>query len=168
MKYYDALVKALGQVDETDWRDKLEALHDERGTWQKTADALGIHKRTLERWRKGYQPRRGGPRRYISPGSIVPTLREAWGKDRRAQVAAVDWKKQVIVGTIEIGGGEYIRHETMYVGRYFTADSVQGIVTAYVAADARLTQQAVDFAMSWDYIGDGATRLLDVDELRFS
>lgn len=167
MRFYDALRAEMERVDQSNWAEKLVALKEQNGTWTATARALGVHKRTLERARLGYRPRGGGPRRFADPRSLIDKVRKALAKDRRAQVAAVDWKRLKVNGTITLGGGEYEREENMHIGRYFTDGQIEGIADAYIAGDADRVQRAVDHAMSEDYIGDGATTLDDVTELNF-
>ena len=168
MRFPQALRAALLNVDERNYRAKLEALREEQGSWQKVADILGVPRSTLYDWRTGYS--RSGRARRIKPSrDSLRKIEGAVRKSRRAQLGGVDWKKLRITGTIEIGGGAYTRHEHMYVGKYFAdhEDAVRGLATAYLAGDDALLQAAMDFAMSWYYIGDGDTRLVDVDSLDF-
>lgn len=168
MRFYSALKAELERVDAGNWEEKLDALHGQHGTWDATAEALGVHRRTVERWRKGYQPRkrRDGtqpPRQRVDPDTFTGKIRDALGADRRAQVSAVDWSALIIVGTIVIEGYEdQERHEKMYVGRYLSAGSISGIGAAYVARSPVRVQRAIDHAMSADYIGQ-KTHLKDVD-----
>lgn len=168
MRFYPALKAELERVDAGNWESRLDALHGRHGTWQKTADVLGVDKRTVERWRKGYQPRRRRDgtvpaRQRIDPGSFTGKIRDAIVKDRHAQVAAVDWRKMTVLGTIVILGYENReRHEKMHVGRYMSAESIAGLAEAYIARDPGRVQRAIDHVLSTDYIGV-PTHLKDVD-----
>lgn len=169
MRFYSALKAELERVDTGNWESRLGALHARHGTWQKTADALGVDKRTVERWRKGYQPRprRDGtvpPRQRINPETFVGKIRATLAGDRHAQLGGVDWRRLVVTGTIIILGYEdEPRHEKMHIGRYMTPDAIEGLGAAYVAKDPGRVQRAIDHILSTDYIGV-PTRLVDVDD----
>lgn len=167
MKFYDALRAELESVSVADWQSKLDALHEQNGTWTATAAKLGVSRRSLERWRFGYAPRGGGPRRHVDPHTFVGRIRGTFGKDRRAQVRAVDWRKLHVTGTIMVGKKRYPRKEHMHLGMNFTPRSIAAIVEAYVAADPRACQRALDKAMQTDYIPDGATTFENADDLHF-
>jgi transposase-like protein len=166
----------LERVDDTNWEAKLNGLYAEQGTWQKVADQLGTDRRTIERWRKGYQPRTRAngvkpPRQRVNPAGFIPKIRAAFagrGKDRRAQVAAVDWRKLFIHGTIKWGPPDkpYERTERMSVGNYLSPRAIAGISAAYISRRQWDTQRAIDHAMSQDYLGFDA-KLIDVQELHF-
>ena len=168
MRFYEALKAELERVGTDNWEDKLGALKDRLGTWQATADELGVDKRTVERWRRGYQPRRRRdgtlpPRQKIDPKTFTGKIRDALGDDRHAQIAAVDWKRLRVVGVIVIEGYEdQERHETMHLGRYMTGDTIAGLGEAYVAREPYRVQRAVDHFISTEYIGVRA-RLKSVD-----
>lgn len=166
MKFPQALRQVLQQTDEKNYLQQLEGLREEKGSWDKTAEAIGVSRSTLYGWRTGYT-RAGRTRRTVPARSMLDRIQDAVRASPRAQLAAVDWKRLHIVGTITLGGGTYTRHENMWPGRYFSEDSVRGLGIAYAAEDDKLLQQAMDFAMSWDYIGDGKTTLDDVDTLDF-
>jgi len=166
----------LEHVDNGNWEARLNELYAEQGTWQKVADGLGTDRRTIERWRKGYQPRTKAngvkpPRQRVNPDAFVPKIRAAFagrGKDRRRQVAAVDWRKLFVHGTIKFGSPprEYTRTERMFLGSYLTPRSFAGISAAYISRKQFDVQRAIDHAMSVDYLGFDA-KLIDVQELHF-
>lgn len=170
MNIYDALGRALGQVDESDWRGALDALHEQRGSWKATAETLGVDKRTVERWRFGYVDKKTGQRRQIAEStvrrSVVPKVREAIRADRRAQVARVDWRKLQVTGRLQIGNYPP-RVESMNVGLYLSPEAIAGISAAYVSGDPDRTQRAFDDAMGGDYTGTGDASIGDVDGLDF-
>lgn len=159
-----------GRVDDGNWRGRLDELHAHHGTWQRVADDLGVDKRTLERWRKGYAPRGGGPRRQVSPAGIVPKVRDAIARtlpargDRRAQVARPDWRKLFIVGTIK--WENYERTQNMHLGKYLTPASFEAIADVYVKRGNSRMPAAIDHAISTDYLGF-PVHLADTQELRF-
>lgn len=164
--FYQALRAELERVNERTWRDQLDALHGQHGTWKATAGALGVNPRTLERWRNGYVSR--GRRVQVRPDSVIPRIRDAIRRDRKAQAGAVDWKQLRVRGTIELDHRrEYRRKENMHIGRYLSPAAVEGLVAAYVARSAARVQRSIDNALSEEYVGNGDTRLLDVDELDF-
>lgn len=164
--FYNALRAQLERVDAGSWRGQLDALKGQHGTWKATAEALDVTPRTVERWRNGYMDR--GTRKQVNPDSFMPKIRAAVKKDRRAQVGAVDWKKLRVKGTIELDHRkEYRRKENMHVGKELTPDAIAGLAAAYVAKSAVRVQNAIDDAMSNDYVGNGDTRILDVEELDF-
>lgn len=171
--FYSALKEQLELVDANNWETKLEGLHNRNGTWKATADALGVDKRTLERWRKGYQPRarRDGtrpPRQRVDPRTFVGKIAAALGKDRHAQVAGVDWRGLVIRGTIGFPPPppySYRRHENMHTGNYFAPDTFAGLSAAYVARNPQRVQRAINNAISVDYLGFAAD-LISVDDDR--
>jgi hypothetical protein len=164
--FYAALRAELERVDASSWRAQLDALHDQHGSWKATAAAMGVTPRTVERWRNGYISR--GRRIQARPESVMPRIREAIKGDRKAQAGAVDWSRLRIKGTIELDHNpRYRRKENMHVGKYLTAGAIGGLVAAYVARSAERVQRAIDNAMSEDYVANGDTRLLSVDELDF-
>jgi hypothetical protein len=169
--FYSALRAELQRVDTDNWRAKLDALHDRHGTWKGTADALGIDKRTVERWRKGYQPRarRDGtrpPRQFVDPRTFVGKIAAAIRRDRHAQVAGVDWRGLTIRGTVGFPPPppySYTRREVMHVGNYFAPDTFAGLADAYVSGSAQRVQRAIDNALSTDYFGF-PVHLISVDD----
>ena len=166
----------LEHVDNGNWEARLNELYAEQGTWQKVAKQLGTDRRTVERWRKGYQPRTNAagvkpPRQRVNPDAFVPKIRAAFAgraKDRRRQVAAVDWRKLFVHGTIRFGPPDhpYERTENMHLGSYLTPQSFAGISAAYIRRSQWDTQRAIDHAMSNYYLGFDA-KLTDVQELHF-
>lgn len=170
MKFAKALQRELSHADRGNWRDRLDALHAEEGSWKNVADRLGADKRTVERWRFGYTDRHGN-RRQVSDDTIskhaAPKISKALGSSRGAQLRGEDLSRLKVKGHISIGGGEYERDETMYLGSYFDAEDFEAIGQAYLDGDDERVQAAVDRAMSNSYIGDGATRLTDVNKLWF-
>ena len=177
MKFAKALQRELSHADEGNWRERLDALKSEHGTWQGVADHLGVHKRTVERWRLGYQPRvrKDGtrpPRQPIGDKAvkrdILPKLQKAMGSSRKAQLlGAPDLKRMQIRGHISIGHGEYERDETMLVGNYMADGDFEAITQAYLDGDDAAVNAAMDRYMADTYIGDGATKLTDVSTLWF-
>ena len=170
MKFAKALQRELSGADEGNWRDRLDALHSEHGSWKNVADHLGADKRTVERWRFGYKDRHG-QRRHVSDATIkknaLPKIRHSLGTSRKAQLAGVDWKRMGMRGQISIGGGEYERDEDMSPGRYMDDEDFARIGQAYLDGNDALVDAAMDKAMSDSYIGDGATKLTDVEKLWF-
>ena len=170
MKFSRALQRELSHADEGNWRDRLDALHSEHGSWKAVADHLGADKRTVERWRFGYRDRHGN-RKQVSPATIkknaLPKIHKAMGGSRKAQLAGVDWKRMRVRGHISINGGAYERDEDMDVGRYLEDDDFAAIAQAYLDEKDDIVDAAMDKAMSDSYIGDGATRLTDVVKLWF-
>jgi hypothetical protein len=165
--FAQALKAALERVTERTWRDQLDALHGQHGTWKATAAALDVTPRTLERWRNGYLNRRG-VRIHVAPQGPMAKVRAAVKGDRRVQAAAVDWSRLRIKGTIELEHNpKYRRRENMHVGQYLSGDAIAGLVAAYVSRQATRMQRAIDDALSEEYVANGDTRLLDVDELDF-
>jgi hypothetical protein len=177
---FQAVRDEAGRVDESNWRDQLDALKVEHGTWKGVAEALGTDKRTIERWRHGYAPRGGGPRRFVNPAGFIPKIRAAVGQalppvpkagDRRRQVSLVDWKRLRVTGTVVFppppDKEAYRRHENMWFGRYFTAQQAEGIAAAYIARNPARVQAAVDYAISTEYLGFDA-HLIDVEQLSFN
>lgn len=165
MKFPQALDEALTRVTEDDWRGKLDDLHGHYGTWDKTAHALGIHRRTLERWRKGYVSR--GVRHTIKPGTALPKIRGLLGKDRRAAVAGVNWKAMRAKGTIRIAE-TYTRTENMSLGQYMSDEAAAGLAAAYVSRDRGRVQRSIDNYMSEGYMdGLGGVRITDVEWMEF-
>lgn len=166
----DALGRALGHVDESDWRSALDALHDRAGSWKALAGQLGVDRRTVERWRFGYVDKRTGQRRQVSADtvrrSVVPKVRKALKADRRAQVARVDWRKLTITADLQIGNYPP-RREVMRVGAYLTPEAIAGIADAYVSGDPDRVQAAINDALSSDYTGTGDASIGPVDELDF-
>ena len=164
--FYAALRAELERVDASSWRDQLDALHGQHGTWKATAAALGVTPRTVERWRNGYISR--GRRIQARPESAMPRIREAIKADRKAQAAAVDWSRLRVKGTIELDHNpKYRRKENMHVGKYLSGAAIAGLVAAYVSRQGERVQRAIDNAMSEEYVQNGDTRLLSVDELDF-
>jgi hypothetical protein len=164
--FYQALRAELERVSASTWRDQLEALHAQHGTWKATAAALDVTPRTLERWRNGYISR--GRRIQAKPESVIPRIRDAIRKDRKAQAAAVDWSRLRVKGTIELDHNpKYRRKENMHVGKYLSADAIEGLAAAYISRQADRVQRAIDNALSEDYVANGDTRILDVDDLDF-
>jgi hypothetical protein len=169
--FYSALKEQLERVDADNWESKLDALHGRHRTWQATADALGVDKRTVERWRKGYQPRvkRDGtrpPRQRVDPRTFAGKIGDALGKDRHAQVAAVDWRKLVITGEIGFPPPppySYRRDEVMYVGKYLSPAAFEGLAAAYVSAERWRVQRSINNAISVDYLGFAAD-LISVED----
>lgn len=170
VRIYDALAAALGHVDASDWRGALDAIHEQRGSWKATAEALGVDKRTVERWRFGYVDKKTGQRRQIAEStvkrSVVPKVRQALGNDRRAQVARVDWRKLQVKASLQIGNYPP-RVESMAVGLYLSTDAIAGISAAYVSGDADRVQAAFDHALGADYTGTGDVSLGNVEGVDF-
>jgi len=164
---------ARESVTPASWRDRLDDLHREHRTWSATAEALGVDDRTLERWRYGYQPKRRADgtrpaRQQVDPATFVPKIRAALAASRRYQVNLVDWKRLKMHGAIEFYPDQPPKWQTISLGPNISQLSLQGIVQAYLAADADLMQTAVDVALSVDYLPYGTTvRLVEVDELGF-
>ena len=172
MKFSKALQRELSHADEGNWRDRLDALHSEHGSWKAVADHLGADKRTVERWRNGYVDRRTHERRQVSDATIkkhaLPKIGKSLGSSRKAQLAgAPDLKRMSVRGHISIGNGEYERDEDMDVGRYMSDEDFEAIGQAYIDGNDALVDAAMDKAMSDSYIGDGATKLTDVVKLWF-
>lgn len=173
MKFYKALHRELSHADEGNWRDKLDALHSEHGTWKGVAEKLGVDKRTVERWRNGYVDRRTHERRQVSDATIkkhaVPKIRKSLAGSPGAQLKGIpDWKRMGMRGTPRIGGNpEYEREEDMDVGRYMEDEDFERISQAYLDGDEAAVNAAMDRFMADGYIGDGATRLTDVTKLWF-
>lgn len=166
--FYAALRAELERVDASTWRDQLEGLHASHGSWRATAAALDVTPRTLERWRNGYLNRRG-ERIQVKADSVVPRIREAVKGDRKAQLARVDWSRLRVKGTIELArNAKYRRKENMHIGKYLEAGSIEGLAAAYLARSAARVQNAIDNALSEDYVANGDTRMLDVEELDFT
>ncbi len=183
MKFPEALERALaGAVDEGNWRSELDELHGHYGSWSKTAAALGVHRRTLERWRHGYISR--GRRVTVQPATPVGKIKATLGRDRAAAVAGVNWKQMRAKGTINFGfdsaydedadpaelaaEGKYERTETMYLGLYMSGETTAGLAAAYVSGDGRRVQRAIDNYLSSEYMaGMGGVRIKDVDWLEF-
>lgn len=168
----DALGEALGRVDQDNWRQALESLRDQAGSWKAVSERLGTDPRTVERWRHGYVDKKTHQRRQISDRtvqrSVVPKIKAALAQDRRAQLGAVDWKRLKITGTMTVAGDtRYVRHETMYVGRYLTDDSIAAISSAYARGDSDGVNEAINDAMADDYLGLPGTTLDDVEGLDF-
>lgn len=164
--FYSALRAQLERVDAGSWRGQLDALKDQHGTWKATAEALDVTPRTLERWRNGYTSR--GTRRQVNPDSFLPKIRAAVKGNRAAQLGAVDWSKLRVKGTIELDHKrEYRKKENMHIGQYLSADAIKGLSAAYLSKSALRVQAAIDDALSNEYVANGDTRLLDVDELDF-
>jgi hypothetical protein len=165
--FCQALKAALERVTEHTWRDQLDALHARHGTWKATAEALDVTPRTLERWRNGYLNRRG-VRIHVAPQVPVAKVRAAVKGDRRAQAAAADWSRLRIKGTIELDHNpKYRRKENMHVGKYLTGDAIAGLAAAYVSRSCARMQAAIDNALGEEYVANGDTRLLDVEDLDF-
>lgn len=164
---------ARSVVDEGNWRARLDELRAESGSWDAVAAELGTTRRTVERWRLGTVDRRrgGGARRFVSPGTFIPRIREAIEArlpepgDRRRQVSLVDWRKLVITGTIK-WPPDYERTETMHVGRYFEPSTMAALAQVYIDKSPQRMGRAFDRALSADYLGFDA-HLVDADELRF-
>ena len=170
MKFSRALQRELSHADEGNWRDRLDALHSEHGSWKAVADHLGADKRTVERWRLGTRDRHGN-RTTVSDATIkknaLPKISKSLGGSRKAQVAGVDWKRMSVRGHISIGHGEYERDEDMNPGRYMSDEDFEDIAQAYIDGNDAAVDAAMDAAMSYNYIGDGATSLTDVSKLWF-
>ena len=172
MKFSRALQRELSHADEGNWRDRLDALHSEHGSWKAVADHLGADKRTVERWRYGYVDRHGN-RRHVSDATIkkhaLPKIRHSLGSSPGAQLKGIpDWKRMGMRGTPRIGNNpEYEREEDMDVGRYMDDEDFERIAQAYLDGDDEAVDAAMDAAMANSYIGDGATKLTDVSRLWF-
>lgn len=175
MKFSKALADALGGVDQENWRGRLDALHDQHGSWKAVSAHLGVDKRTVERWRFGYTDKHG-TRRQIGDktvkGSVVPKVRAGWKADRKAQVQAVNWTDLSVVGTLQIGDYDESsphppRRENMSVGRYLSAESIADIAGAYVNGDDQAVDDAMDRALGTDYTGTNDAKLLGVEKLEF-
>lgn len=165
--FCQALKGTLERVTEHTWRDQLGALHAQHGTWKATAAALDVTPRTLERWRNGYLDRHG-TRRQVTPQTPMGKVRDAIKGNRKAQAAAVDWRKLRIKGTIELEHNpKYRRKENMHVGQYLTPDAIAGLAAAYQSGRCDRMQRAIDDALSEEYVANGDTRLLEVEELDF-
>jgi hypothetical protein len=165
--FCQALKGTLERVTEHTWRDQLEAIHAQHGTWKATAAALDTTPRTLERWRNGYLNRRG-VRVQTDPKTPMGKVRAALKGNRKAQAAAVDWRRLRIKGTIELEHNpRYRRKENMHVGQYLSADAVAGLAAAFTSGRCDRMQRAIDDALSEEYVANGDTRLLEVDELDF-
>lgn len=167
MKFPKALGEALTKVDDGNWRHRLDEMHSHYGTWDKTAHALGVHRRTLEKWRKGHVVK--GVRRYTKPASIIPQVRAALGKDRKAAVAGVDWKAMRVGGVLALKAyPEEARTEHMAVGQYMSRDAMAGLAAAYVSGNASRVQRSFDHFMATEYVaGLDPLPLTDVDYLEF-
>lgn len=169
VRFSRALGQALGRVDRENWKGRLDALHEQRGTWKAVADHLGVDKRTVERWRFGYTDKHGN-RRQISDktvqGSAVPKVSKGWKGDRKAQLQAVDWRGLHLGGTLQVG--DYPpRKQNMTVGRYLTGEDISAIGNAYLAGDAAGVDAAMDRFLSDGYTMTGDAHLGDVDKLEF-
>lgn len=163
---------ARSTVNEGNWRARLDELRAEHGSWDAVADQLGTTRRTVERWRLGTVDRRrgGGARQYVNPASFIPKIKAAVERglpkagDRRRQVTLFDWRKMVIVGQVKFA--DYVRHETMHVGRYFEPATFQAFASVYIARDPTRMNRAIDRALSEEYFMF-PVHLVDVTELRF-
>ena len=131
MKFARALHRELSSADQGNWRERLDALHGEHGSWQNVADHLGVHKRTVERWRLGYVDSKTHQKRHIGEKAVkhdvLPKLRKALGKSRSAQLKGVDWTGLSVKGHLSIGAGEYEREENMSLGRYLDPEDIEAI-----------------------------------------
>jgi len=168
MRFYDALKSELETVTADNWRDKLDALKASNGTWAATARALGVDKRTVERWRAGYQPRAraGQPRpgrRQVDPQTFLGKIRAAFVKDRPAQVAAVDWKRMTAVATW--WNGKYRREQVMHLGAYMSDPEMTAVAGAYVNKDRNGMSGIMNNVIS-NYLGFDA-KLADVESVTF-
>lgn len=169
MRFSEALGQTLGHVDAENWKGRLDALHEQHGTWKAVAAYLGADKRTVERWRYGYTDKHGA-RRQISDktvkDSVVPKVGKGWGSDRKAQLQAVDWRGLHMSGTLQVG--DYPpRKQNMTVGHYLTAEDISAIGSAYLAGDAAGVNAAMDRFLSDGYTMTGDAQLTDVDKLEF-
>lgn len=170
MDIYDALERALSRVDEGNWRETLDVLHGQAGSWKALSEQLGVDKRTVERWRLGYVDKRTHQRRQISQAtvkrSVLPKLRQAFKANRAAQVARVNWSKLQLRGDLQIA--DYPpREERMYLGPYLSGEAIAGLADAYISGDPDRVQAAFDNALGEDYIGNGDTSIGDVSDLDF-
>lgn len=170
MNINDALGRALGGVDDSNWRASLDALHSTEGSWKAVAEQLGVDKRTVERWRFGYVDKKTGQRRQISQRTVdkavVPKVRKAFKASRAAQVGRVNWSKLHVTGDLQIADYDP-REERMYLGAYLSSEAIAGIADAYVSGDPDRVQRAVDNALGDDYTGTGEAHLGDVSGLDF-
>lgn len=167
-RFYDALKDTLEMVDAGNWREKLGAMKTEHRTWKATADAIGTDKRTLERWRNGYQPRTrpGKPRparREVDPSTFLPKIRAAFVRDRNAQVGAVDWSRLTVIATW--WNGTYRRRQKMHLGAYMPTEQLAQVAGAYVNRNANGMAGIINQAMS-DYLGFDA-RMVDIESVSF-
>lgn len=159
-----------GRVDEDNWRDQLDRLKTELGSWKAVSAELGTDTRTVQRWRNGYAPRGGGPRRQVSPSGFIPRIRQAVQDqlpkpgNRRTQVTRPDWSRMVITGTVKFA--DYTRTERMFVGRYFTRETNEAIADVYIARKPDRMGRAIDHALSVDYFGFDV-HLIDTQEITF-
>jgi hypothetical protein len=163
-----------GRVDEGNWRAQLDALHAQHGSWKAVAADLGTDKRTLERWRLGYVPRGGGPRKMVAPAGFIPKIKAAVARtlpkagNRGRQVKQVDWRKLRVKGTIVFPPKKpvYERTENMHLGLYFPPDTMAALASVYTAGAVARMGRAIDKAISDEYLGFAA-HLADVEELSF-
>lgn len=156
--FYDALHAELTNVTADNWHAKLDALHESHGSWNKLAGELGMHRRTLERRRFGYIPKGGGPRKFAKPDAgFLAKLAAALGKDRRAQVAAVDWRTMKFKATFTINDYPDVQPwQNMNFGQYIPRDDAVAIAAAYAAGDRDACNAAGNDALG-EYLGVDAT-----------
>ena len=169
MKFSRALRDALSGVDRENWQGRLDALHEQHGTWKSVAAHLGVDKRTVERWRFGYVDKHGNRVHHTDKAvteKILPKVRTEWGADRKAQLQSVDWKGLHIVGWMTTSGTPS-RKQNMRVGLYMTPEDIEAIGGAYLRNDAAGVDDAMDRFLSDGYTGTGDAHLDDVDKLEF-
>jgi hypothetical protein len=155
VRFAEALQDGLLETSGANWRSKLAALRNVSGSWAKTAQLLGIHRRTLERWRSGKTSR-----------PDLGKVQGALAGDRRAQVRAVDWRTMRVTAKIRVED-TYDRDQTMNIGLYLSPEAIAGIAAAYVGGDDDQVDRAANNALGSDYIPNGDTRFLNVQSVTF-
>jgi len=169
MRFSKALRETLSGVDQENWKDRLDDLHREHGTWQKVADHLGANKRTVERWRFGYRDKHGN-RKQVADKTVrdhaVPKVRAGWKGARTAQLGAVDWSDMFVVGWMETSGTPS-RRQNMRVGQYLTGEDIEAIGNAYLAGDDAGVDRAMDRFLSDTYTQTGDAHLGNTEKLEF-
>lgn len=155
---------ALSHVDSSNWREQLNQLHREQGSWQSVAQQLGMHPATLRRYRAGGYSR-GGQRRQLDPGRIQPGIRKALRSDRKTMIRRADFSRMRMKCRWRIDD-TYDREQNMNLGPDMDPAAIEKLTRGYLAGDREFTQALNNFLRD-DYAHVDDARIQDVEWMEF-
>jgi hypothetical protein len=168
MRWAPALDEVLSLTNESNWRDQLNRLREEEGSWEKVARSLGVSPATLRRYRAGDYSAGQGRRRALSPAKLIPKISDVLRTSRKAMIRNIDFRTLRMFGTwrLTFTGSGGVRRQQMDAGQYMSNQDVANVVGGYVAGN-REAQEAIDEYLAMGYSGMQFpdAHLISVEEL---